>query len=251
MIYSLNHEFSKVDETRGVLQNRSKHVEIEIVTCAENPRRDSGIVLRPMEKYDFCAREGEYVFARSNCMGGELANLAVLNFNAPAPDGFSVGVGAILYSHAVMQGWVKADGSLLKRSDYPRLAAFAEKNGLIVPEDVWTAGMYGAGDGAETFRLPDLRGLFLRALDDGAGIDEGRNLGGIQLDALQGHWHATSTSNTSGANLDTHLIVNEIRQSYEGTYLAKTPVSDGVNGAPRIDKETRPVNIALIAQIKY
>ncbi|WP_231679148.1 phage tail protein, partial [Ralstonia pseudosolanacearum] len=36
---------------------------------------------------------------------------------------------------------------------------------------------FGAGDGAATFNLPDLRGEFLRGWDDGRGVDSGRGIG--------------------------------------------------------------------------
>ncbi|MEX4016975.1 phage tail protein [Haemophilus influenzae] len=33
---------------------------------------------------------------------------------------------------------------------------------------------FGAGDGSSTFNLPDLRGEFVRGLDDGRNVDGGR-----------------------------------------------------------------------------
>lgn len=40
--------------------------------------------------------------------------------------------------------------------------------------------LYGLGDGSTTFNLPDFRGLFLRGMDDGAGIDAAHYLGSKQ-----------------------------------------------------------------------
>lgn len=44
--------------------------------------------------------------------------------------------------------------------------------------------IYGAGDGNTTFNLPDLRGEFIRGLDNGRGIDSGRVLGSKQKGTL-------------------------------------------------------------------
>lgn len=64
-------------------------------------------------------------------------------------------------------GWLKANGSAVSRTAYADLFA--------------TIGtMFGSGDGFNTFNLPDLRGEYLRALDDGRGIDNGRSIGSFQ-----------------------------------------------------------------------
>ncbi|AIS15529.1 hypothetical protein JM49_28765 [Pseudomonas chlororaphis subsp. aurantiaca] len=52
--------------------------------------------------------------------------------------------------------------------------------------------LYGAGDGATTFNLPDTRGLFTRDVDDGRGFDPGRVQGTVQ--DSQNRWHAHGAS---------------------------------------------------------
>jgi microcystin-dependent protein len=56
-----------------------------------------------------------------------------------------------------MPGWLKCDGRNVSRNSYPTL---------------WDAigAIYG-GDGNPDFALPDLRGMFLRGVDEGAGHD--------------------------------------------------------------------------------
>jgi len=68
-------------------------------------------------------------------------------------------------------GALACDGSLVSRTVYARLYAVIGTR-------------YGAGDGSTTFALPDRRGVFLRALDDGAGIDAGRVIGSRQYGTL-------------------------------------------------------------------
>lgn len=247
MIYRLNDEFTKIEETKGMLQNRSDAVEIEFVTCKADPPKDSGGVLLPGEKYDFAVDRGESVYARCNQMNGALATLAVVNFKKPAP-GDGAGVGAVIYAHTVLAGHVKADGALLNRGDYPELFAYADDNGLILSEADWAngmQGMFGAGDGIETFRAPDLRGEFLRGIDDGRGTDPGRVLGSNQK--------GTGTQWQMGSVGDCVMVVCYV--DGEEKTLSHDPSAPYHSGqgraASHYNYRVRPRNIALIAQIKY
>lgn len=74
----------------------------------------------------------------------------------------------------------------------------------------FTQSLYGLGDGSTTFNLPDFRGLFLRGMDDGAGIDAAHYLGSKQrgtilpadtnLGATSAVW-ALSTSQANSLSL--------------------------------------------------
>jgi|9_EtaG_2_1085328.scaffolds.fasta_scaffold31135_2 hypothetical protein len=99
--------------------------------------------------------------------------------------------------------------------------------------------------------IPDLRGEFIRAWDDGRNIDVGRALNSFQMDAVQNHEHqfggddmipsqggyqnsggtfsydATSTASGSGQHMSTK------------------------NQTGRVNTQTRPRNVALLACIKY
>lgn len=75
----------------------------------------------------------------------------------------------------VRAGEIKMTGQLLNRADIPRLVKLATDNSLIVSEVDWAGGMrglFGAGDGSTTIRMPDLRGEHTRVLDDGRGVDQ-------------------------------------------------------------------------------
>lgn len=69
-------------------------------------------------------------------------------------------------------GWLIENGAAVSRTTYATLFAVI---GVI----------YGAGDGATTFNLPDARGEFERGLDLGRGVDPGRVLGSGQGDAIR------------------------------------------------------------------
>jgi phage-related tail fiber protein len=69
-------------------------------------------------------------------------------------------------------GWLKANGQLISRATYASLFSAIGTT-------------YGAGDGTTTFKVPDLRGEFVRGWDDSRGVDTGRSLGSLQSWAIQ------------------------------------------------------------------
>lgn len=166
-------------------------------------------------------------------------------------------VGDVALAYVVKPDFVKANGALVNREDYPLLYNFAVAKNLIVTEAEWEGGMqglYSEGDGSTTFRLPDLRGQFLRGLDMGAGVDEGRALGSAQGDAIRnikGRIGVRQSSNYSGSDLGPFSANNR----YCGVVMSQDlfPYLDGFDASRVVPtaEENRPKNIALIAQIKY
>lgn len=77
-------------------------------------------------------------------------------------------------------GWLKANGAAVSRTTYAALFAVIGTT-------------YGVGDGSTTFNLPDPRGRFVRALDDGKGVDVGRATNTVQAPALLTHTHTAWT----------------------------------------------------------
>ncbi|WP_423391298.1 phage tail protein [Burkholderia sp. LMG 21824] len=108
-------------------------------------------------------------------------------------------VGQIIFEPrtSVRAGFLKANGALVKRTDYPALWAYAQASGALVTEDEWSKGRWGSfssGDGATTFRLPELRGEFIRCWDDARGVDTNRILGSWQDSANRSHGHGASAA---------------------------------------------------------
>ena len=119
-------------------------------------------------------------------------------------------------------GYLACDGTDVSRATYA---------------DLFTAigVVYGEGDGASTFGLPDLRGEFVRGVDGGRGVDAGRALGSFQADEIKAHTHSgtagdAGTTSVGGGNRDTD----------DASYT-----TDSTGGS-----ETRPRNIALLYCIK-
>ena len=100
--------------------------------------------------------------------------------------------------------------------------------------------------------IADLRGVFLRSLDDGRGIDNLRNINSIQSHSIQGHSHYLPTSTTAGGGgwgvSDNNWVwcsPNKI-PSNRNNEPAKTFKEDGYGDEGNWADETRPVNIAML-----
>lgn len=136
-------------------------------------------------------------------------------------------------------GWLIANGAAISRTSYASLFAVI---GTI----------YGAGDGSTTFNIPDMRGLFVRGLDIGRGVDPGRALGAFQGDAMRDHIHYR---NATLENEQASIALSSIGGGGggliggQGIQLSNV-VGPVVQNIP-IATENRPVNISLLPCIKY
>ncbi|MGF2880935.1 phage tail protein [Acinetobacter johnsonii] len=101
---------------------------------------------------------------------------------------------------------------------------------------------FGVGDGVNTFRLPDLRGEFLRGWDDGRGVDAGRIFGSWQTDEFRSHDHDIINTGREGYTRG-HLFYGDRGVDYINQPDNVTQKAGGV--------ETRPRNYALLACIRY
>jgi hypothetical protein len=106
-------------------------------------------------------------------------------------------VGTIVFEPrtSVRAGFLKLNGALLNRADYPALWAYAQASGALIAEASWSAnnwGCFSTGNGATTFRLPELRGEFIRCWDDARGADSNRAIGSFQASQNISHAHGAS-----------------------------------------------------------
>ncbi|MGU3778533.1 phage tail fiber protein [Burkholderia metallica] len=108
-------------------------------------------------------------------------------------------VGQIVFEPRTLPraGFLKANGVLVNRADYPALWAYAQASGTLVSDDEWHNqrwGCFSSGDGSTTFRLPELRGEFIRCWDDARSIDKDRTIGSWQDSTNRLHGHGASAS---------------------------------------------------------
>ena len=158
--------------------------------------------------------------------------------------------GAVLYfsGRTAPAGWLKANGAAVSRTAYAALFAAIGTT-------------YGAGDGRNTFNLPDIRAEFIRGWDDGRGVDTGRVFGSAQADAVRQHYHGIgfiSPNNDDGAFVVRNWTTAEqhnlqfingngnsaIRTLSASSNLGTTNAIDDAAG------ETRSRNVAQLAIIK-
>ncbi|MGV2844170.1 phage tail protein [Aeromonas hydrophila] len=94
-------------------------------------------------------------------------------------------------------GYIKSGVQNLSRVTYAALRAWAIHHGLMVAPGMWAAGSVQFADNADgtTFRIYDVRGEFLRAWDDGRGVDAGRTALSAQGDAIRNIVGAFTTDN--------------------------------------------------------
>jgi len=118
-----------------------------------------------------------------------LASTAALNkLNQQISDAL-VGMVASFDMTTAPPGWLERNGANVSRTAYAKLF-----------EVIGTR--YGAGDGVTTFNIGDSRGVFIRGLDNGRGIDSGRELGNLQQGQNQSHTH-TASSSAAGSHAHT------------------------------------------------
>lgn len=159
-------------------------------------------------------------------------------------------------------GWLECDGATVSRTTYATLFTAIGTT-------------FGVGDGSTTFKLPDLRGEFIRGWDDGRGIDSGRAFGSAQTEMIGPHSHtATTTGTTSSDGSHTHFanvvsnatfgglagvasasfqgtvssVTNDLPMTTTGSHTHTLTISTTVNN--NSGTENRPRNIALLFCIK-
>lgn len=143
-------------------------------------------------------------------------------------------------------GYLICNGAAVSRTTYAALFAVI-------------GGTYGPGDGSTTFNLPDLRGAFVRGLDNGRGLDAGRTLGSYQDSDNKSHAHGVydpghghelnivvGSSGAGGAFGQAAPAANETPTGRGNARLAGSNISIVASGG----NESRPRNVALNYIIK-
>ena len=170
----------------------------------------------------------------------------------------AVPTGAIMWwpgSSNIPTGWKECNGEILLINDYSDLNTALGTNTYKWQYDednsAYTVPGGGEFNAALHFQLPDLRGEFIRGLDNGREVDEDyatRSVGTAQLDQFQGHYHSITNSplGTSGGS-----AVWDTRGggTQYGGVAVQNPTT-GTNGTVRYGDETRPRNLAMIPIIK-
>lgn len=208
------------DPDTGIILGKSYPAGTRIVGAQNDP---TGSVPFPLERDQNLADVPNKALGRAN-----LDVFSKSETRQMAPAGLVAGFART----SAPTGWLKCNGAAISRTAYADLFAAIGTT-------------YGAGDGFNTFNLPDFRGEFPRFLDDGRGVDTGRVLGSWQEDQIKAHthnipaWRATQIDSTGGpyaVGADTG---------------AGGSVQSDIVTKPSIGSETRPRNVAMLACIKF
>lgn len=159
------------------------------------------------------------------------------------PETIPVGTMAYFGRTGTINGWLPMNGGEYSRAQYAQLVNQC-------PDIIQ------AGGNANTFRLPDTRGLFLRALDQGKGIDMGRNIATRQDDAIRNITGAFSIQGT-----EIGLVTQDGAFYRSGTDYGYSTDHNRNPAIPRVyfdasrvvptSNENRPKNMAFPVYIKY
>lgn len=169
-------------------------------------------------------------------VGGVYATIAYVD-NAVATRGASGSIVAWPIPTAPA-GAFECNGQAVSRAGNPKLNAIAASVGYAAP--------FGPGDGLTTLDIPDMRGYFVRAWDDGAGVDPARTIGSTQADGFKSHAHLNGIPQVGGTT-SVYGATNTDIPGASSRSMADTGTAAVDQGATSSvgTTETRPKNIAL------
>lgn len=162
-----------------------------VITASERDALESAIQTETDPIYS--------VSAASELTSDEVTALkSLVNDRRSVPSGTIVPFGGV--KENIPDGWLFCDGQVYAQTTYP---------------DLFDAIGIAWGGSGDVFNVPDLRGYFLRGVDDGEGIDSdaasrtdragddtlGDVVGSYQSDAFQGHWHLLGDGSTGESGL--------------------------------------------------
>lgn len=93
----------------------------------------------------------------------EISDSNIQTLLEKAGEGFAIGDIKFSFAKVVPNGWLRCDGNLYQRSEYPDLYQWATDNNYLVSEETWqstktandggSVGYFSTGDGSTTFRV--------------------------------------------------------------------------------------------------
>jgi microcystin-dependent protein len=161
-------------------------------------------------------------------------------FNGTKWDCVAMPSGTVAYfaTNVAPEGYLECAGQAVSRTQYPDLFA-----------TIGTA--YGAGNGATTFNLPDLRSEFIRGTDNGRGVDAGRTTGTFQAQDWKG-FNMTNTGQNTNSYSHGPVYMGKSTSAFTGNlFTGQWRANAAAIGAMWDGSEIRPRNVAMLPCIKY
>lgn len=206
----------------------------------------------------------------------EISDINIQTLLERAGEGFAIGDIKFSFAKVVPNGWLRCDGNLYQRSEYPDLYQWAVDNNYIVSEETWqstktandggSVGYFSSGDGSTTFRVFNIVD-FVRA--DASASNTGtyqtdtmRNITGeIYGDAYHGdesinsiYWGASTNSalytGTSTAGGSTNVAAYESPNTFTSTNSVIGINAENSIGSSHVSTEIQPKHLKLACLIK-
>lgn len=159
-------------------------------------------------------------------------------------------------------GYGALNGTLMNRTEWPWLWDHAQRSGMLNTEAtrVGNEGNWTPGDGALTFRGPEMRGEFLRVLDEGRNADLGRIMGSNQAGTVHSYAMGANgggavgsrwSDSISAVGAQTHESQAWIKPSNGGPiYPAGTAYQQDAANTLLYTFTSRPRNVAYPGRMK-
>lgn len=183
----------------------------------EVPWHLNSILVKPYENVT------EYTMTVRNDKDPAVSSTVSVTLAPPVPIATIVSWGG-WWAGNLQTGWLYCNGQEVSQKQYPDLYAILKET-------------YGRPVTSSNFKLPDLRGYFLRGYDDARGIDPGRGAASFQEDTFRSHTHGqrvTANENNGSA----------IRADFSNDGSKFGEYDQGVQTHAAGDAETRPKNLA-------
>ena len=167
----------------------------------------------------------------------------------------NINVGTISYlaTKVVPNGWLECNGDFVSKTQYDKLFKII--------------GIYfGENNDKTKFKIPDLRGQFLRGWSNGSKNDINREFGSYQNSENKSHNHTATMREAGGHSHTTRLKAHNTTGGWTGgqqiytTNVGSRKTTPNSSWQPNHThtitikeqgSESRPINVALLICIKY
>ena len=203
----------------------------------------------------------------------EISDSNIQTLLEKAGEGFAIGDIKFSFAKVVPNGWLRCDGNLYQRSEYPDLYQWATDNNYLVSEETWqstktandggSVGYFSTGDSSTTFRVFNIVD-FVRA-DSSAS-----NTGTYQTDTMRNIEGSLSKTDMATSNFFLNARIAEVVASgalscdteataHYGTPATATAVALPASidfdasksiGAAHVSTEIQPKHLKLACLIK-
>ena len=193
----------------------------------------------------------------------EISDTNIQTLLEKAGEGFAIGDIKFSFAKVVPNGWLRCDGGLYQRSEYPDLYQWATDNNYLVSEKTWqstktandngSVGYFSTGDGSTTFRIFNIVD-FVRA-DASAS-----NTGKYQTDTMRNITAQFETpaydalvSYRSGAATRTGMGSSALSAPVLGSNTPAEPIASDASlsvGPSHVSTEVQPKHLKLACLIK-